>query len=186
MTEAIWIVARASGAASLVALTLAMLTGMALRGGVFGWLANNRAIRTIHDFTTLLWLPLAFAHVLALLLDSYARLGLLDVFVPFLVPYARLEIGLGTISLELVLVVVVSTAFRRRMSYEWWLALHWLSYPAFLAAFAHTILAGTDFARTPLTVIAWIGFAALCAAGIRRLAAGARAGARGLERLRAA
>jgi sulfoxide reductase heme-binding subunit YedZ len=171
MTDLIWIVARSTGTAALVALVLSVLSGMALRSGALAWLAHNRGVRAVHDLTSVLWLPLAIAHVIALLLDPYAKIGLADLVVPFLVPYGSFAIGLGTISLQLVAVVLVSTWLRDHLTRGGWLAIHRLSYVAFVAAFAHGLLAGTDLAQPVLSALAWVTALVLAIVGFRRLTA---------------
>ena len=140
MTDAIWVTARSTGTAALVALILSVLSGMALRSGALAWLSHNRAVRAVHDLTSLLWLPLAIAHVIALMLDPYAKIGFADLLVPFLVSYGSLAIGLGTISLQLVVIVLISTWLKSSLTQQGWLAIHRLSYVAFVAAFAHGLL----------------------------------------------
>src|SRR5438045_8913396 len=112
MTDLVWIIARSTGTAALVALVLSVLSGMALRSGALAWLSHNRGVRAVHDLTSVLWLPLAIAHVIALMLDPYAKIGLADLFVPFVVSYGSFAIGLGTISLQLI-VVVPATKWQR-------------------------------------------------------------------------
>ena len=171
MTDLIWIVARSTGTAALVALVLSVLSGMALRSGALAWLSHNRGVRAIHDLTSVLWLPLAIAHVIALLLDPYAKVGLADLVVPFLVSYGSFAIGLGTISLQLIVIVLVSTWLRSALTQQGWLAIHRLSYVAFVAAFAHGLLAGTDLAQPILSALAWITAAVLAIVAFRRLTA---------------
>ena len=170
-TDQIWIIARSTGTAALVALSLSILSGMALRSGALAWLSHNRGVRAVHDLTSVLWLPLAIAHVIALLLDPYAKIGLVDLVVPFLVSYGSFAIGLGTLSLQLIAVVLISTWLRSRLTQQGWLAIHRLSYVAFVAAFAHGLLAGTDLAQPLLSAIAWLGAAVLAIVGFRRLTA---------------
>lgn len=171
MTDLLWIVARSTGTAALVALVLSVLSGMALRSGALAWLSHNRGVRALHDLTSVLWLPLAIAHVVALLFDPYARIGLADVVVPFLVPYGSFAIGLGTISLQLGIVVLGSTWLRSKLTRQGWLAIHRLSYAGFVAAFAHGLLAGTDLAQPAIGALAWITAAVLALVGLRRLTA---------------
>jgi sulfoxide reductase heme-binding subunit YedZ len=171
MIDLIWIVARSTGTAALVALVLSVLSGMALRSGALAWLSHNRGVRAVHDLTSVLWLPLAIAHVIALMLDPYAKIGFADLIIPFLVPYGSLAIGLGTISLQLVVVVLISTWLRSSLTQHGWLAIHRLSYVAFVAAFAHGLLAGTDLAQPLLSALAWITAAVLAIVGFRRLTA---------------
>lgn len=169
--EVVWIAARATGTASLVALALSVLSGMALRSGALAWLSHNRGVRAVHDLTSVLWLPLALAHVVALFLDPYAKLGLADLIIPFQVAYGRLAIGLGTISLQLMLVVVISTWLKRHLTHNGWLSIHRLSYIAFVGVFAHGLLAGTDFAQPLIVALAWLTAIAIAIAALRRLTA---------------
>src|SRR5438270_12305657 len=96
--QLLWVLARVAGLASYVALAIALVTGIALRTAVFAWLGSNRAVRSLHEYTTVLWLPLALLHILALLLDATARVGIVDVVVPFHSSYGTLAIGLGALS----------------------------------------------------------------------------------------
>lgn len=169
-TETYWILARASGTASLVALALSLLSGMALRSGILGRLARNRAVSELHTFTTVLWLPLGFVHVVALLFDPYAQVRLIDVVVPFAVPYARLAIGLGTVSFLLLGLVLVTTFMRHSLPQDLWLGLHQLSYVAFVAAFAHSVQSGTDLAYPALNLLVWATGLALAGGWLRRIA----------------
>src|SRR5438093_8448526 len=95
-----WFIARITGLTAFAVLSLSVLSGEALRTSVLDFVATNRAIRKLHDFTTPLWLPLVFAHIGVLLLDKYARISPIDVVVPFVNPYEPylVPIGLGTIA----------------------------------------------------------------------------------------
>jgi sulfoxide reductase heme-binding subunit YedZ len=168
-TDLIWIIARSTGTASLVALTLSVLTGIALRTGTLAWLSHNRGVRVVHGFLTVLWIPLGLAHVIALLFDRYAQVGLVDLVVPFGVSYGRLAIGLGTISAQLILVVLVSTWLRSSLTNGQWQWFHRLSYIAFFAAFAHGVMSGTDLANPVVAALAWITAVAVALVALRRV-----------------
>lgn len=174
MDLAFWLLARSSGTGSAVALELSLLSGMALRTGALGWLTHNRGVRVLHDYSSFLWLPLAVVHVVALLLDPTARIGLADLIVPFGTPYGAVAIGLGTISMQLFVVVIVSSWLRSRITNEVWTALHRLSYPAFAALVVHTLLAGTDFAQALIAGLAWVTIGALAALAVVRVLRPAR------------
>ena len=169
--ESIWVVARATGTAALVALALSVLSGAALRSGALGWLSHNRGVRAVHDLTSVLWIPLVIAHIVALLLDPYAKVGLADLLIPFQVSYGRVAAGLGTISAQLIFVVLVSTWLRAHLTHGGWVAIHRLSYVAFVGAFAHGLLAGTDFAQPMLAALAWVTAAVLGLVAFRRVTA---------------
>jgi predicted ferric reductase len=167
--ETIWIIARSTGVASLVALSLSMLTGMAMRPKTLGWLSTNRAVSELHSYSTVLWLPLGLAHVIALLFDPYAKVGLVDLAVPFLMSYGTFAIGLGTLSAELLVVVLIAAWSRDKLTRGQWLAYHRVSYFAFAAAFLHGVLSGTDLAYPWLMGTAWLVAAMLSVAGLRRV-----------------
>src|SRR5438445_10017477 len=104
-----WELARASGLAAYAALCIAVLTGLAPRTQVLGFFAQNRAIRALHDWTPWIIIPAAIRHVVALLLDATAQLSLLDVVVPLQTGYGQLAIGLGTLSLDLLVFVLLTS-----------------------------------------------------------------------------
>ena len=167
--QTIWIVARSTGVASLVALSISLLTGVALRPKTLTWLSTNRAISELHTYATVLWLPFAIAHVVAILVDPYAKVGLVDLVIPFLMSYGTFAIGLGTVSVQLLLVVTVAALSRSKLSRGEWLAFHRLSYVAFAAAFLHGVLSGTDLAYPWLAGVAWLVAAILLMASWRRV-----------------
>src|SRR5467141_192571 len=153
--QLLWVLARVAGLGSYGALAIALVTGIALRTAVFDWLGSNRAVRSLHEYTTVLWIPLAGLHLLSLLLDSTARIGLLDLVVPFHASYGTLAIGLGALSLDILLVVTVTAFLKRRMNKIAWLWLHRLAYAAFALIFFHAVLSGTDFSDPLVSAITW-------------------------------
>lgn len=157
-----WLIARVMGLSSFLALTVAMLSGIALRTSVLDRVGTNRAWRELHTFSTALWLPLGALHVIALLVDRTAQVRPLDVIVPFEIAYGAVPIGLGTVALDLFVLVTVTGWMKRQMSQPLWSWIHRLSYPAFAAMFAHAVLAGTDFSAPAVSAFAWsFGFAVL-------------------------
>jgi sulfoxide reductase heme-binding subunit YedZ len=165
----LWALARVAGLASYASLAAALFTGIALRTAVLDWLGSNRALRSLHEYTTVLWIPLAAVHVGALLLDQTARVGLLDLLIPFRAPYGTLAIGLGTLSLDALLIVTVTSLFKRRMQPDAWRWLHRLAYVAFALIFLHAVLGGTDFSDPVVSAITWATAAALGVLAFARL-----------------
>jgi sulfoxide reductase heme-binding subunit YedZ len=161
-----WLIARASGIASFLALFIAVLSGIALRTSVLDWLGSNRALKALHTFTTVLWIPFGLLHLGALVADRTARIGLIDLVVPFGVDYgagdARTAIGLGTLAFDVFVIVTVTSWLRRRMDQRLWSWIHRTSYAAFALTFAHAFLAGTDFRSPLISAVSWsLAFAVL-------------------------
>jgi methionine sulfoxide reductase heme-binding subunit len=167
-----WVLARVAGLASYAALAIVLLTGIALRTAVLDWLGTNRAVRSLHDFTTVLWIPLGAIHIGSLLLDATARIGILDVVVPFHASYGTLALGLGVVSLDILALVTVTAYMKRRMRKDMWLWVHRLAYAGFALAFLHSVLSGTDFSDPAVSAITWGAAAGLLTLALARLLGG--------------
>jgi predicted ferric reductase len=164
-----WFIARITGLTAFAVISLSVLSGEALRTSVLDFLAKNRAIRKLHDFTTPLWLPLVFAHIIALLLDKTARIEPINVVVPFLTDYGELAIGLGTIAFDIVMIVTITSWLRSRMNNTVWMWIHRTSYISFVAIFFHAALSGTDFDAPLVSALAWSTAAGLAILGVSRI-----------------
>jgi methionine sulfoxide reductase heme-binding subunit len=163
-----WVLSRVGGLGSYAALAVALVTGIALRTAVLDWLGSNRALRSLHEYTTVLWIPLAVVHLAALLLDRTSRIALIDLVVPFHSTYGTLGIGLGTLSVDVLLVVTVTAYLKRRMSVELWKWVHRLAYVAFALTFFHAVLSGTDFSDPLVSAITWSAGAMLLVLALAR------------------
>jgi len=77
-------------------------------------------------------------------LDTYVSISWLSILVPFTSSYGRFWIGVGTLSLDSMMAVFVSSLLRARMKPATWRAVHWLAYVSWPIALAHTFGMGTD------------------------------------------
>jgi sulfoxide reductase heme-binding subunit YedZ len=153
-----WMLARVAGLSAYAALSISLLSGAAIRSGLLGDLGSNRALRAVHEFTAILWIPLGLLHLVSLLLDPTARIVPLDLFVPFLANYdatGRLALGLGTIGFDLLLLVALTGWLRGRMNRRAWNWIHRLAYLAFALSFFHAVLGGTDFNEPVVSALTW-------------------------------
>ena len=74
--------------------------------------------------------------------------------VPFVSPYRPLWTGLGTVGVDLLAAVAISSALRQRMSARTWRAIHWLAYGSWPVAMAHSLGMGTDASRLWMDALA--------------------------------
>jgi sulfoxide reductase heme-binding subunit YedZ len=155
--------------AAYAALCIAVLSGVAPRTQALSFLAQNRAVRALHDWTPWIIIPAALTHLLALILDATARISLVDLVVPFQTTYGQLAIGLGTISLDLLVIVLVTTWLRRAMSNNAWQWFHRLSYVGFVTMFLHAVLSGTDLTSPLIAAITWAAALAIGYYSLERL-----------------
>lgn len=150
-----WVVARVSGLAAFMTLGLGLMTGMALRTGVLDLLGPNRAVRSVHEFMQWLWVPLGLIHIGTLLLDTTAKITLRDLVVPFQTSYGGFAIGLGTLTLEIFALVVLTGWLKKAMPQWLWIWIHRLGYVAFAMVFLHALLGGTDFTDHTVSAVTW-------------------------------
>lgn len=163
-----WMLARVAGLGSYAALAVALVTGIALRTAVLDWLGSNRALRSLHEYTTVLWVPLAVVHLGALLLDKTSRIAVVDLVLPFHSSYGTLGIGLGTLAVDLLLVVTVTAYLKKRMPTELWKWVHRIAFVAFALTFLHAVLSGTDFSDPIVSAITWSTATMLLVLGLAR------------------
>jgi sulfoxide reductase heme-binding subunit YedZ len=140
----LWYATRASGIVALVLLTATMLLGVAASNRLRARNWPGFAQQEIHRRISLLSMVFVGIHVLTSVLDTYVSIGWTAILVPFTSSYSRFWVGVGTVGLDLMLAVVVTSLLRQRMMPSTWRAVHWLAYLCWPVALAHTFGMGTD------------------------------------------
>jgi sulfoxide reductase heme-binding subunit YedZ len=155
MNEALWYVGRGTGVASLLLLTVVVALGIATRSGraIFG--LPRFAVAAVHRTASLTAVVFLLLHVGSLFFDPYAQLHLVDFFLPFTGTYRPLWLGLGTVGLDLIAALVVTSLLRHRIGRRSWRAVHWLAYLSWPVALAHALGNGTDRGTWWLLGLAW-------------------------------
>jgi predicted ferric reductase len=156
-STALWYTTRASGIVSLVLLTVTMVLGLATtsRARARNW--PGFAQQELHRRISILSMVFVAIHVLTSILDTYVHIGWLAIVVPFTSPYSRFWVGIGTVALDLMAAVFISSLLRARLKPATWRGIHWLAYACWPVALAHTFGLGTDSREH------WvIGLGALC------------------------
>ncbi|HYW24943.1 MAG TPA: ferric reductase-like transmembrane domain-containing protein [Terriglobales bacterium] len=140
----LWYTTRGAGAVSLLLLSAVVTLGVltAARFEAPGW--PRFVTAALHRNLSLTALVFLALHVLTAVTDPFAHLGLTVAIVPFTSWYRPLWVGLGTIAVELVVAVAVTSLLRRRLGHAAWRAVHWLAYAAWPVALVHGVGAGTD------------------------------------------
>jgi sulfoxide reductase heme-binding subunit YedZ len=143
--SAYWYLARATGMVSLVLLTASVLLGVL---GPLRVSAPPRwprfAVDTLHRDVSLLVVVLLALHILTSVLDSFTSISLINSVIPFTGSYRPLWLGLGALSFDLMIALVVTSIFRRRLGYGAWRAIHWLAYASWPVAVLHGLGTGSD------------------------------------------
>jgi DMSO/TMAO reductase YedYZ heme-binding membrane subunit len=140
-----WLAARAAGFMALVLLTFQVVVGLVLSHPTnkSTWKLSKRLFPW-HDHAWVFTLAFGTVHVVAIVVDRFANVGLLGTFVPGLSEYRSVPVALGTLSMYALLVTGLTARVTRLLPSGWWLKLHRLSLGVLALAWAHGILAGTD------------------------------------------
>lgn len=158
---AYWYLARGTGAVALLLLTASVVLGVL---GSLRFSAGARwprfAIDTLHRDVSLLVLVLLVVHIVTSVLDGFTSIKLTDAVIPFVSSYRPLWLGLGALSFDILLALVLTSVIRRRLGYRTWRAVHWLAYASWPVAVLHGLGTGSDtkvwwmLALTALCVVA--------------------------------
>ncbi len=169
-----WYITRASGIVALILLTLTMILGLITtsRARARGW--PGFAQQELHRRFSMLSMIFLGIHVLTSILDTYVHIGWLAIVVPFTSPYGRLWVAAGTVALDLMLAVFVSSLFRSRIKPAVWRGIHWLAYGCWPIALAHTFGLGTDSGESWVVILGALCVMSVGAALLWRLRASTR------------
>jgi sulfoxide reductase heme-binding subunit YedZ len=140
----LWYLMRASGLVALLLLTLTMVAGV-LNVQRFATRRWPRAVGALlHRNVALLAVVFVGVHVVTAAVDSKVPVGWWASVIPLTSEWNRLWVGLGTLSLDLMIAVVITSLLRARMTYRTWRAVHWLAYASWPLAVVHGFESGTD------------------------------------------
>jgi len=139
-----WLLARASGLTAYALLTASVLAGLVLKARPFGRALKPASVTDLHRFLAMLGLGMLGMHGATLVLDQTVHMPLAGLVVPGASPYRAAAVGVGVVGAELMLLIYVSFALRKRIGVRNWRRLHWATYLVFLLATIHGFASGTD------------------------------------------
>jgi len=141
---ALWFASRATGVISLVLFsTVAILGILVNRQGRLPGLPRF-AVTGLHRNLSLMTVAFLVMHIVTAIVDGYAAIPWLSTIVPFTSGYERLWIGLGTVALDLLAAVIVTSLLRARLQPSVWRAVHWLSYACYPVIIVHSLGTSKD------------------------------------------
>jgi methionine sulfoxide reductase heme-binding subunit len=150
----LWYASRATGVVSLLLLTAVMLLGLLVtRQGRLPGLPRF-AVTGLHRNLSLLSVAFVAVHVVSAVADGYVKIPLTAAVIPLASSYERLWLGLGAVSLDLMLAAAVTSLLRRHLSRRVWRAVHLTAYLSWPVAWVHSVFAGSDLRHGPLLLLA--------------------------------
>ena len=143
-STALWYASRATGVVALVLLTVVVLLGILVsrRRRLPG--LPRFATTSLHRSLSLLAVAFIAVHVVTAIADPYVIIGITAAVIPFSSPYKPLWLGLGAISLDIIVALIVTSLARARIGRRTWRAVHWLAYACWPVALLHSIGSSTD------------------------------------------
>src|ERR1700687_2547826 len=122
-----WYASRATGIVSLLLFTAVMALGILVnRQGRLPGLPRF-AVTSLHRNLSLLAVVFIAVHVLTAVLDTFVSIPLAAGVIPFASGYERLWLGLGAISLDLMIAMIVTSLLRGHLNRILWRAIHLLA-----------------------------------------------------------
>ena len=141
----IWLAARASGF-----LTLGLLTFQVGIGLILSHPTNkttwklSKLLFPWHENAWIFVMAFLVLHIVSLIADPYAGVGIDGAFVPGLSSYRSAPVALGTIALYAMLFTGLTARYTKLLPKGLWLKIHRLSLGVLALSWVHGILAGTD------------------------------------------
>ncbi|QSO50236.1 hypothetical protein JZ785_14800 [Alicyclobacillus curvatus] len=140
-----WLIARAGGVTALVLLTLLVSLGLVLSSvpNKQTW-RLSRYLLPAHRYLALFMLFFLGLHIVTIVLDPFAKVGILGALVPGLSSYRTVQVAIGTLSFFALLLVAVTARYPTLLPNNRWLTVHRISLYTFIAAWTHGALTGAD------------------------------------------
>jgi len=143
----IWLAARATGIT-----TYLLLTGLVTFGLILSHPTNqstwklSKRIFPWHENLFVFVVAFVAAHVISIVLDPFAGVGVAGSFVPGLSSYRTAPVALGTLGLYAALVSGITGRWTKLLPQGLWLRLHRFALVAWILSWMHGLLSGTDSA----------------------------------------
>src|SRR6202167_5820191 len=124
VSTAFWYASCATGIVAMLLLTAVLVLGILVnRQGRLPGLPRF-AVTSLHRNLSLLAVVFIVVHVLTAVLDSYVSIPVASGVVPFVSGYERFWLGLGAVSFDLMLAMIVTSLLRGRLNRGLWRAIH--------------------------------------------------------------
>lgn len=139
-----WYITRASGLVAYILLFFLVASGIGIKTSwIFKFISPTFAWLN-HRYLGIALSASVVTHLVSLLLDTYLKFSVVDVFIPFASNFKSLFLSAGIIGLYILLVVMFSSILTINKFPKAWRLLHYLTYPLFVVLFIHGYFIGTD------------------------------------------
>ncbi|MEO7061782.1 MAG: ferric reductase-like transmembrane domain-containing protein [Lapillicoccus sp.] len=164
MNELMWFVSRATGVASITLLTAVLVLGLVTGSRRPPSGIRSAVVMGLHRSLALGATAFLFVHIATAIAESYVSIDVISAIVPFTSGYETAWVGLGTVAVDLVAAIVITSLLRHRLPERAWRAVHLLAFAFWPIAVVHGLALGTssEFLLRGITIAcASVGLAAL-------------------------
>ena len=139
-----WYLTRAAGLMGYFLIWLSTAWGLVVSSKILDPFMERAFTYDFHEYLS--WLGLAFIgiHVIVLMADKYLPYTIWQILIPFLSPYRPFWVGLGVIAFYLSLLVTITFYLKKKIGFELFRKIHYLSLVGYFGATLHGLYAGTD------------------------------------------
>ena len=142
--QALWYLSRATGVVSIVLLTVVAMLGVITSGRRRPVGEQATIVMAMHRWLSLGMAAFLVTHIVTAIADGYVSIGWLSTVLPFTSGYETVWVGFGTLAVDILLAVLVTSLLRERLSRRAWRAVHWASYLLWPLAIIHGLVLSTS------------------------------------------
>lgn len=139
-----WLTSRAAGITALLFVTASTVLGLFMASGIVRRPGLKGKLMPAHEYISLVAVGAILVHGLALVGDSWLHPTIAQVFIPGLIAYRPLAVGVGIVAGWITVLLSLSYYARRRIGIRRWRLLHRFIVVVWAMAIAHSFFAGTD------------------------------------------
>lgn len=164
-----WVVSRGAGIAAFILLTLLTITGMMITTGILFRIWEPATAWSIHRAIGTTLVLAVGVHLVGFLLDSFIKLRVQDIFIPFVSPYKPLFVSFGIFGLYALVLVLATSLYTMVKHPRFWRIIHYSGFIMYALIFLHILFIGTDAKYAWLKIILWGSAAIMVVLGMYRL-----------------
>lgn len=152
--EVLWVSSRATGIVSIVLLTTVLLLGVFISGTRAGSAPTRATTVALHRWLGLGITTFLVLHIVTAIAETFVDITWWALILPFSSGFMPLWVGLGTLALDLLVAVALTSLLRERLPDRLWRAVHLGAYALWPLGIVHGIALGTGLDALRWTTIA--------------------------------
>lgn len=154
-----WYITRATALISFALLYIVVFFGLTVRLPFLNKIFSPLASLRVHAWLSVQALAFAAVHGISLVFDKFLKFTIADVFIPFSSYFETNMVALGVISFYVMLLLILTSYFRRLMSHKIWRISHFLNIALYVIVIIHALNLGTDLkSGTGRDIFIWSNF----------------------------